>query len=154
MVAFSLANCPFPYGLGGVAGKLLFIMNKNSDLKFSIYSLKRLYGQPAVLDKRTVGDVDYETGEQEVSSKNVSIARVVLLPTTFSMQRNYTGMSFKFGGEIKVGDREIIIDRADLPVDISEGDHIVISEKRYKIITILELDDEAYHIAIRNTQDE
>jgi len=72
------------------------------------------------------------------------------------MQRNFAMFlaAFKYGGDIKVGDREVIIDRSDLEDTVEAGDYIVISEKRYEIISILEMDDAGYYLAIRNVQDE
>jgi len=45
------------------------IMNKNRDLKHNIYALKRLFGQSADVYRRTVGDVDYISGEQVVTKE-------------------------------------------------------------------------------------
>jgi len=143
--------------LGWVAGTLLFIMYKNRDLQHTIYSLKRLYGQSAIVHSRTVtDDVDYTTGEQTVTSKEMSVSRAVLLPNNISIQRNFAMFlaNFKFGGNVKVGDREVLIDSKDVPNPIVVGDYLEIQEKRYEIVDIQDLDGAGYHLLIRNSQNE
>ena len=138
----------------GNSREAIFIMYKNRDLKHVIYSLKRLYGQPAVVHSRIVADVDYKTGEQTVTSQEMAITRAVLLPNNISIQRNFAMFlaNFKFGADIKIGDREVLIDSKDVPNPIEVGDYFVIQTKRYEIVNMQDLDGAGYHLLIRNAQ--
>ena len=129
-------------------------MNKNRDLKYNIYSLKRLHGQPAIVHKRTVGDVDYTSGEQVVTDDEFKVKRVIMLPVNYSIYQNYTAMANRYGAEIQIGDRQILIDRDDLCNDVVAGDYLTIAGKRYEIIEMFDLDNVAYNMLLRNTQNE
>jgi len=126
---------------------------KNRDLKFCVYTLKRLHGQLATVNKRTVGSVDYDTGKQTITDKATSIRRVVLLPVNFYTLREYALLANKFGASIQVGDRQVVIDYVDYPSGVDVDDYLTINSKKYRIIEILDL-DAAYQLLLRNTQGE
>jgi hypothetical protein len=129
-------------------------MNKNRDLKYNIYSLKRLHGQLATVHKRTVGDVDYTSGEQTVTDDEFKVKRAIMLPVNYSIYQNYTAMANRYGADIQIGDRQVLIDRDDLSNDVVIGDYLTIAGKRYEIVDMFDLDNVAYNMLLRNTQNE
>ena len=125
----------------------------NRDLTYCVYTLKRLYGQPATINKRTIGAIDYETGKQTIIETEIKVNRAILLPVSFYTLQSYALLANKFGADIQVGDRQVVIDYKDINVSIDVDDQLSINNKLYTVVEILDL-DVAYQLLLRNTQGE
>jgi len=130
-----------------------------------LYRMKRQSGQPLAIYRVTQSTPNRTTGAIAPTSKSkIEINRAVILPVRTNTKFEYdlgfvaANKNFTYGGLFKVGDREILIDYADLPVDFvlnKENDYIVIEGQRYNIEMF---DDFGYKIGIyayiRKTQDQ
>lgn len=131
-------------------------MLKNRESKFVFYTLKRKFGRAVSIYSRTIGGVNYETGEQVITDTVVTVLRAVLLPVNYKLQHNFAmfATNFKFGGDIKLGDREVLIDLKDYSLVFQQGDYLMIGGKRFNLIDWADFEDVGYHLVVRNSQDE
>jgi hypothetical protein len=122
----------------------------NRSVKQTVYMLKKHFGVRAVLHSRDVSDVvdDYNP-IQNVGSMPNNI-KMVLLPVNYSIQEKL-GSGTQYLGDIKVGDREFLIDQK---YDVKQGDYLIYKYKRYDVIELSDYEGEANFALVRNVQDE
>jgi hypothetical protein len=73
--------------------------------------------------------------------------KVVILPTNFFVQEKLGELR----GDIKIGDKHFLISNKLI---VKLNDNIEIGDKTYRIVSIIDYDDDAVHGVMRNIQDE
>lgn len=124
----------------------------NRTVKQSLYQLKRHFSVKATLYQRSVVAItDDFSGVQTVNTVTKPI-RAILLPVEYTVQERLDrGASSRYSGDLKVGDREFIVDQK---YGVSVGDYLVYQAKRWDVIEIADYEGLAYHVLVRNIQDE
>jgi hypothetical protein len=133
--------------------------NRLRFIKGVLYRLKRSYGSQADIYYRPAGTWNITTGIQTINITKYTVKRAVLLPTKASRDSIFSNISitanknFTYGGVFEVGERAILLDRADLPKGFVlklEECYIIIAKRRYEIVEIEELDNSAgYYVKIK-----
>jgi hypothetical protein len=105
-------------------------MNTLRQIRQIVYRLKRDFGTPAVLLKTVSSALDVETGAVNQTVDSYPIRRAVILPRTivreFSKQGHTNDTSKRF----------CLISRADITVNIGQGDHLQINGEKYSVAPV------------------
>lgn len=123
-----------------------------------LYRLKRKHGQEVDYYGIVPGVDDVETGETTASTKTViRLKRGITFDIKILNQFDYQGFgqSFKYGGQVEVGDKFLILDKRDLPRTFvpNNDDYIVFENRRYALKSWEVLDAGAgYFLHLRYTQ--
>jgi hypothetical protein len=117
-----------------------------------MYRLKRDYGSPADIYFENGDTVDLTTGKRTVTKQKWHIQRAIPLPRSVD-QKSVIAQALKEifhrGGNVVVGDRQILIDRRDLPnrfVLGTENWYIIVDDKRYQVLCSEEYENQAAYI--------
>jgi hypothetical protein len=125
----------------------------NRDLKYLVYTLKRQFGRSVEIYDRSFVDIDYTTGEQVTSTVASIIKRAIILPIHYRLQQKFMlfAQQFKFGGDFQIGDREIVVDKRDIPsgFEFTDSTYIVYDSKRFDIIDWYEYEGVLYQLLVR-----
>lgn len=119
---------------------------QNRFIRQNIYQLKRQFGVPLKLVRRTnTGSVDIRSGQPSVSYEVYELDKAVLLPTKETTNKEWARESQQFsrGGYFEIGTRSFIIDVVDLPEDfkIKEDDMLIYNDRRYDIFEIQDYEE-------------
>lgn len=111
-------------------------------IKGVVYRLKRMFGLPIqVIHDNTTTDL--ATGQKTVTKDTWTIRQAILLPEKIdhkSVFATFLKLQFKYGSELHLGDRTVIIDAKDVPSHkswiISGGNdwYAIINGVRFQII--------------------
>ena len=115
-----------------------------------VYSLKRRYSARVDVYRLVSSDVDVRTGEREIVKEVYPLERAIVLPAKVSVQSDIAPKGFNYGTYYDKSVRNFIIDRADLPVELSKDDWLVLDGSKYEIKQ-LEVRDAAYLIIGHDT---
>jgi hypothetical protein len=130
-------------------------------LKGLLYRLKRSFGCPLAVYVQTPEAIDYTTGRASVGKSSIQIKRAIVLPSqvhrSFSYDIGYlkANSNFTYGGIFTDSQRQIILDRADLPkgftLDATDKYYIVYDEKRWEIKAVSQFEHKlAYYLTVSN----
>ena len=138
--------------------------SRNREMSDVLYYLKHQLGIDAQLYRISTDSVNRATGEKTISRTTIKIKRMIVFPVRSIMKFQQTisylaaNKNFTYGGEFKIGDRELIIDQRDLPTrnyELSMSDYIVFDGKRYNIVDTIALDfRKGWYIHGRQTQEQ
>lgn len=126
-------------------------------LRRHLYILKRKW--PVALDiyHETGENLDLATGERTVNAAKYSVQRAVALPRKVS-QNNVLAIALKElwsrGSKVEVGDKVVLVDRADLPSGLEIGTenwYVIAEGKRYEIVSHEDYEDIAYVLTLKST---
>jgi len=127
-----------------------------------IYQLKREYGGPVTIQRRTANTVDLETGKKTQTKDAVHISRVIILPTRLIRKFDYdltyiaSNKNFTYGGFYDTDHREFIFDARDLPNGFAFNldDALIFKHIRYELkeVSIFEF-DAAYTVIAKRIKD-
>ncbi len=111
-----------------------------------IYGLKQEYGKPAIFRTRTE-TTDLETGAITYSNSDFTVPLVIPLPET--LRQSFTRLiNPQRAGYLKQGEREILIDKADLINEINLNHQMILNNIVYKLTEKPEVYDEAVIIKV------
>lgn len=120
-------------------------------VKQAIYMLNRHFGVRAVLNVADItGVTDYFNDEQTVTYTPQQL-KGILLPAEWTVQERLNVASTRYGGDIRVGDREFIVNHK---YSIKIGDWIDYNGKRWDVVDLADYEDDAYYVLVRNLQHE
>ena len=136
-------------------------MRQGYNLRFIrniLYRLKRDYGSSVDIYYEQSDSVNLQTGQRLVSIQSWHVNRAIPLPRKVE-QKSILATAleelFSRGGNVTLGDRQIIIDRSDLPrgfVIGLENWYIVYEGRRYQILSSENYEhDLAYIVTLRET---
>jgi hypothetical protein len=123
-----------------------------NDLRFIkdvIYALKRSYGGPVDIYQNVIDSTNLETGERVVSKNKWHIKKAIRLPRDIHRDAIFSTTGnrvFAYGNIVELADREVIVDRRDLPSDFvmgSENWYMIIDNHHYEIKRHSEFDNKA-----------
>lgn len=133
--------------------------NKLRFVRRTFYKFKRKFGVPGTLYRVTPGAPNRVTGATGSIQAPFYVDKMMFLPEKTLDKFMYgagAGGNTARGASFQLGDREVIIDAADLPLDfeVSPEDYIVVGLKRYSMINIVKFETNAgWYLTIRWTQD-
>lgn len=122
-----------------------------------LYILKRKW--PVAVDLYHEGGevLNLATGERTVEALKYSVRRAISLPRKVT-QNNTLAIALKEiwsrGSKIETADRQILIDRRDLPKGLEVGTenwYTIIEEKRYQIVSLEDYEGLAYVLMLKST---
>jgi len=114
-----------------------------------LYVLKRKFAYPIAVYLRLPDQVDLETGRQNLSEVKYTIRRAIVLPFSVYAKLFQKIADFKYGGDLDVERRVFIIDRADLPVVISDDKFsLVFDGRRYGIEKLENFERDAAYVVV------
>jgi len=124
-----------------------------------IYRLKRRFGVPVQLVKRTSTSVDLETGRKAVVKAFINVRRAIVLPSRQFREFYYdlafiaSAKNFTYGGHLDPDERRFIIDRKDLRGwEIEVGQWLVHQCRRYDVKEVSDFeDDRAYYVLAKQS---
>lgn len=124
-----------------------------------IYKLKRRYGLPVQLLKRTSTTVDIETGRKTIVKAFMNLRRAIVLPSRMHREFFYdlafiaAAKNFTYGAHLDPEERRFIIDRKDLRGwEIEVGQWLVYQNRRYDIKEVSDFeDDRAYYVLAKQS---
>jgi hypothetical protein len=131
--------------------------NQLGFFRLLLYQLKRQFGAKADLYWESADTVDLATGQRNVTKLKWCIQRAICLPTVTSAQQLLPAAIiaiWRQGGGGEVGDKQIIIDRRDLPKGFRLEIHnysVVISRRRYEVLKVEEFEHEAAYLVTLKT---
>lgn len=127
------------------------------NIKRSLYSLKRQFGQPIVLSQPISNVNNVMTGEISIVYTDYSIKRAIVLPSTLVRKFVYdlsfiaTNKNFTYGGYFDRFSRLVIIDKKDIQNNELELDWIcTFDDIKYQIQTIEETEDNSGYLILIN----
>jgi hypothetical protein len=130
-----------------------------------MYRMKRDSGQPVAIYRVTQATPNFSTGAITPAARTkYDIKRAIVLPLRVNQKFEYdlgfvaANKNFTYGGLFQIGDREVIIDAADLPNDFmldKENDYIVYDNRRFNIQYFDALDYRVgFYLHLRQTQNQ
>lgn len=122
-----------------------------------LYSLKRKFGSPVDIYFESSDTNDLETGKRVVTAQKWSIKRAVPLPRKVS-QHTLLSIALKElftrGAITEMGDRQVLIDRTDLPSDFQLGTenwYFIVDGIRYQVLSHQDYEAFAYIVDLKST---
>ena len=131
--------------------------NQLGFFRLLLYQLKRQFGAKADLYWESADTVDLATGQRNVTKLKWSVQRAICLPTVTSAQQLLPAAIiavWRQGGGGEVGDKQLIIDRRDLPKGFRLETHnysFVISRRRYEVLKVEEFEHDAAYLVTLKT---
>jgi hypothetical protein len=134
----------------------------SNQLKFIsavVYRLKRRFGVPIQLLKRTSTSVDIETGRKTIVKAFVNVRRAIVLPTREHREFFYdlafiaAAKNFTYGAHIDSSERRFILDRKDLRGwAVEVGQWIVYQNQRYDVKEVSDFEeDRSYYVLAKQS---
>lgn len=126
-------------------------------IKGVVYRLKRSFGCPMAVYRQSPESINLATGESSITRTSVEIKRAVVLPSkvhrgfTFDIGYLKANSNFTYGAIYTDAQREVIIDRKDLPFALAATDefYIVYQGKRWEIKSVEEFEfNVAYYLIL------
>lgn len=143
-----------------------FINSKENDMatraqlqhiRRHLYTLKRRWGSPVDIYFESNDTNDLTTGKRTVTTQKWSVKRGVPLPRKVS-QNNLLSIALKElfarGSVTEMGDRQVLIDRTDLPSNFQLGTenwYFVIDGIRYQVLSHQDYEAFAYIVTLKST---
>lgn len=115
-----------------------------------VYSLKRRYSARVDVYRLASSTTNVFTGERVVTKEVYPLERAIVLPAKVSVQSDIAPKGFNYGAYYDKSVRNFIIDRSDLPIELSKDDWLVLDGCKYEIKQ-LEVRDAAYLIIGQDT---
>ncbi len=117
-------------------------------IRRAIYTLKYEFGYSVDFYKIEKGTYNTQTGIYDVTLNKLNVKRAIIFPTNihrnffFSISVIQANSQFIQGGDIKLNDRQIIIDGRDLPHNyvININDYFIWENQRYDIVNAEQLE--------------
>lgn len=122
-----------------------------------LYKLKRRWGSPVDIYFESSDVNDLETGKRVVTAQKWSVSRGVPLPrkvTQNSLLSIALKELFTRGAVTETGDRQVLLDRTDLPSDFQLGTenwYFIIDGIRYQVLSHEDYEGFAYIVALKST---
>lgn len=125
-------------------------------LRRIMYRLKRDYGSPVFIYYEPEDNVNLSTGVRTVTKQRWFVKRGVSLPTEIHRDSVFSSAlkpEFRYGQSVQLGDKTLLLDRADLPRDVELGTtnwYMVIDRRRYEVCRVSEYDHRlAYYVVLK-----
>lgn len=115
-----------------------------AQIRLALYAMKREFGVPANIIRRTSSVTDRASGEKTVVRDAVNLQRAMILPAVIDREFVYnltfiaSNKNFTYGALFDAQQRTILIDRKDIPTDfeIKPGQYVVTANARYEIQSV------------------
>lgn len=128
-------------------------------IRRTLYTLKKEYGFPLALYRRTVSDTDLATGKKTVVKVKYPVKRAILCSTP-SVQRQFeyhlsyvaANRNFAYGALFDTQNISFLIDAQDLPRGFvpTIDDFVIYNQKRYNVVKMELLDHRlAYFLTLK-----
>jgi len=103
--------------------------------------MKRQYGLPIDICSRTLGAINLETGEKDITYDAVHIRRAIVQPArehrdfVYDLAYISANKDFTAGGFFDASDRRVIVDARDLPATwvVDENQFVIFDNRSYEI---------------------
>jgi hypothetical protein len=120
--------------------------NDLTNIRESLYELKREYGGPIDLYKLNTVTNNITTGIKSITKTKYHIRRAVIIPQSYIKHKVYSlsfiaaNKNFTYGGLFNRNLKIFLIDKRDINVDIEQEDYILHKQKRYNVKDIDEIE--------------
>lgn len=110
----------------------------NHHLRESLYQLKKDYGRPIGLYKRTTS-ITVTTGHKVLVRQKIHIRKAIILPSLDTIRGSLDSALSKPGGYIEIADQNVIIDPRELPKGfiVEPDDYVIFDDHtRYEVQSV------------------
>lgn len=122
------------------------VNNQTQFIKQTFYRLKRQYGVPVTIIRRTSGQRNLETGLAAVTDQDYDIQRAIKMPELSSSSVEFGAVfrHFRFGSEVTLGSTQYAIDRKDMEFIPKIGDVVKYRDIEYAIKDVTDIEGFGY----------